>query len=80
MRSASHGLEIRGPRKVVDFVGRGGARERAQFSPSAETETSGLCDDEVQPSFFTYSVQSWQLTSLGVYLNVLIYMGASFWA
>ena len=33
----------------------------------------------VQPSFFTYSVQSWQLTSLGVYLNVLIYMGASFW-
>ena len=33
----------------------------------------------VQPSFFTYSVQSWQLTSLGVYLNVLIYMASSFW-
>ena len=27
-------------------VGRGGARERAQFSPQAETELSGLCDDE----------------------------------
>ena len=26
-------------------VGRGGARERAQFSPQAETELSGLCDD-----------------------------------
>ena len=29
-------------------VGRGGARERAQFSPQAETELSGLCDDEAQ--------------------------------
>ena len=27
-------------------VGRGGARERAQFSPQAETEPSGLCDDD----------------------------------
>ena len=27
-------------------VGRGGARERAQFSPQAETELSGLCSDE----------------------------------
>ncbi len=27
------------------FVGRGGARERTQFSPQAETELSGLCDD-----------------------------------
>ena len=27
-------------------VGRGGARERAQFSPQAETEFSGLCDDD----------------------------------
>ena len=26
-------------------AGRGGARERAQFSPQAETELSGLCDD-----------------------------------
>ena len=26
-------------------VGKGGAREREQFSPSAETERSGLCDD-----------------------------------
>jgi hypothetical protein len=25
-------------------VGKGGARERAQFSPQAETEHSGLCD------------------------------------
>ena len=28
-------------------VGRGGARERAQFSPQAETELSGLCDDDM---------------------------------
>ena len=27
-------------------VGRGGARERTQFSPQAETKLSGLCDDE----------------------------------
>ena len=27
-------------------VGRGGAREQAQFSPQAETELSGLCDDD----------------------------------
>ena len=26
-------------------IGKGGARERAQFSPQAETELSGLCDD-----------------------------------
>ena len=26
-------------------MGKGGARERAQFSPQAETELSGLCDD-----------------------------------
>lgn len=34
------------PTKSDDFVGRGGARDRAQFSPQAETEPSGLCDDE----------------------------------
>ena len=34
------------PAKSKDFVGRGGARERVQFSPQAETELSGLCDDE----------------------------------
>ena len=34
------------PAKSDDFVGRGGARERAEFSPQAETEPSGLCDDE----------------------------------
>ena len=34
------------PAKSDDFVGRGGARERAEFSPQAETELSGLCDDE----------------------------------
>ncbi len=33
------------PAKSNDFVGQGGARERAQFSPKAETEASGLCDD-----------------------------------
>ena len=26
-------------------MGKGGARERAQFSPQAETKPSGLCDD-----------------------------------
>ena len=30
------------------FVGEGGARERAEFSPKAETEQSGLCDDAVE--------------------------------
>ena len=33
------------PAKSNDFVGRGGAREQAQFSHKAETELSGLCDD-----------------------------------
>ena len=37
--------EILGSRKVADFVGKGGARKRAQVSPQAETELSGLCDD-----------------------------------
>ena len=27
-------------------MGSGGARERVEFSPEAETEQSGLCDDE----------------------------------
>ena len=35
------------PAKSDDFVGRGGARERAEFSPQAETELSGLCDDKM---------------------------------
>ena len=34
------------PTKSNDFVGRGGARERAQFLHKAETELSGLCDDD----------------------------------
>ena len=34
------------PVKSNDFVGRGGAREQAQFSHKAETELSGLCDDD----------------------------------
>ena len=34
------------PAKSNDFVGRGGARERTEFSPQAETEVNGLCDDE----------------------------------
>ena len=38
--------ELMGSHKVADFVGRGGARERVQFSQQAETEQSGLCDDE----------------------------------
>ena len=34
------------PAKSNDFVGRGGAREWAQFSQKAETELNGLCDNE----------------------------------
>ena len=34
------------PAKSNNFVGRGGAREQAQFSHKAETELSGLCDDD----------------------------------
>lgn len=34
-------------------VGRGGARERAQFSPQAETEHGGLCPDEEMLDGFT---------------------------
>ena len=40
------------PAKSQDFVGRGGARERTQFSPQAKTETSGLCSDVVQGALF----------------------------
>ena len=56
MRSASHG-QVWGPRKVADFVERGGARARTQFSPLAATKTIGLCDDEVHLSFFTFSIK-----------------------
>ena len=38
------------PTKSDDFVGRGGAREQAQFSPQVETEQSGLCDDDKEDS------------------------------
>ena len=34
------------PTKSADFVGRGGARERAELSPQAEAEYSGLCADD----------------------------------
>ncbi len=34
-------------------LGRGGARERARFSPQAETAHSGLCDDEVADPWYT---------------------------
>ena len=45
---SGHGVQKHkgAPTKSDDFVGRGGARERTQFSPEAETELSGLCDDE----------------------------------
>ena len=39
------GKTERGP-AAPRTVGRGGAGERAQFSPQAETELSGLCDDD----------------------------------
>ena len=35
----------RGPRKIGDFVGKGGARERPELLPEAEAEERGLCDD-----------------------------------
>ena len=33
------------PNEMV-WMGRGGARKREKFLPQAETETSGLCDDD----------------------------------
>ena len=43
----SHGRPKRSPQEPneVGLVGKGGARERAQFSPEAKTERRGLCDD-----------------------------------
>ena len=35
-------------RAAAGRVGKAGARERAQFSPQAETEASGLCDGAAQ--------------------------------
>ena len=40
------GQDRKGAPAAPRAVGRGGARERAQFSPQAETELSGLCDDD----------------------------------
>ena len=40
------GQDRKGAPAALRAVGRGGARERAQFSPQAETELSGLCDDD----------------------------------
>ncbi len=34
-------------------LGRGAARKRSKFSPQAETETSGLCGDEVAGPWYT---------------------------
>ena len=34
-------------------VGRGGVRERSEFSPQAETERRGLCFDEVADPWYT---------------------------
>ena len=42
----SFGARPKGAPAAPRAVGRGGARERAQFSPQAETELSGLCDDD----------------------------------
>ena len=41
----SFGARPKGAPAAPRAVGRGGARERAQFSPQAETELSRLCDD-----------------------------------
>ena len=38
-------LQNGAPTRSQDLVGKGGARERTEFSPQAETELSGLCDD-----------------------------------
>lgn len=40
-------------------MGRGGARERAQFSPQAETGLSGLCDDKME-----YTVSATDLANI----------------
>ena len=41
---------MRTPRKPSEtgFVGRGGTRELAQFSPGGGNGASGLCDDDVR--------------------------------
>lgn len=41
------------PSKRQALMGRGGARERSEVSPQAETEKSGLCDDEVADPWYT---------------------------
>lgn len=50
MRSASHG-QVWGPHKVADFVGRGGARARTQFSPLAATKTEDFATMRYIPVF-----------------------------
>ena len=37
--------EHRGPQKIFDFLGKEGARERAELLPQAEAEEGGLCND-----------------------------------
>ncbi len=51
-RNTVRGTQRWDPAKSQDFVGRGGARERTQFSPQAETETGALCSDVVQGALF----------------------------
>ena len=41
-------------------VGRGGAREQAQFSPQAETELSGLCDDDNGGAHPAWTMPPWR--------------------
>lgn len=43
------------PAKLGEAVslGRGAAKKRSKFSPQAETETSGLCGDEVADLWYT---------------------------
>lgn len=59
---------------------RKGFRDR--FAVAYHTGLNAFCQPGAAQSgtahFFTYSVQSWQLTSCGLYLKVLIYMGSSF--
>ena len=57
------------PRDAVS-VGNGGAREREQFSPSAETERSGLCDDAAMQEQGVSKILTINLNDMAKELNI----------
>ena len=51
-------------------VGKGGARERAQFSPRVETEHSGLCDDAAMQEQGVGKILTINLNGMAKELNI----------